>query len=483
MLTTLLAAVIVLGPVIVFHEFGHFIVAKLAGIYVKTFSVGFGPKLLKFRIGETQYAVSAIPLGGYVRMAGESVQTQEETEDADSGPEDSTAETTAPAEAAAEAPRRVGETVLYARDEVLDGDIPPHRYFRNKPLATRLAVVTAGPFANLVLAVVVMTAVLFHEGESVLPTTTLDDVPASSEEFGAGFRQDDVLVEIAAVPVTNTREIAEALLAAPPGPVPVRLRRAGADTSIVLSGVRTQAGRIEFPRLPFRFESRIGSVKKDGPADRAGLQSGDRVVEIAGRPIRYYDELADVINPAIGEELEIVWERDGRRMSANVVPEGEEVLVDGSLTETQRIGRIQVEPYRLVMPVSLGRAFTGSLDRTWSFTRDTGRFLWTLLRGRGSADSVGGPIRIGQVAGSALRWGYSMLFYFMAFFSVNLFLLNMLPIPVLDGGHVLFMIIEAIRGEALPVRVQEFFLKVGVSALIALMGYVVIMDIKRLFTN
>ena len=136
-----------------------------------------------------------------------------------------------------------------------------------------------------------------------------------------------------------------------------------------------------------------------------------------------------------------------------------------------------------MVPVSLGRAFVESLDRTWDFIADTGRFLGSVVRGKGSRDAVGGPIRIGQVAGSALRWGFSTLFYFMAFFSVNLFLLNMLPIPVLDGGHVLFLRIEAVRGEALSTRVQELALKVGVSALIALMGYVVLMDLKRVITG
>jgi regulator of sigma E protease len=476
MLTTLLAAVLVLGPVIVFHEFGHFIVAKLAGIYVKTFSIGFGPKLLKLRAGETEYALSLLPLGGYVRMAGES--TEEPETETGNEPADAAAE---PEVAAA--PARVGEAALYPRDGVADADIPPHRHLRNKPIATRLAVVTAGPFANLVLAIVVMTGVLYHEGMHVPPTTTLAELQPDRPEYQAGLRGGDVVRAIGGKPVTNTLEVAQQLDAAGSAPVPFTVRRGDRDTTLVLPPVRREAGALAFPSLGWRLDGRIGLVKKDGPADRAGLRAGDRIVEIDGQSIQYYDELANHINPAIGRELDIVWERDGQRMHAKVTPEADEQPVGDSLTEVQKIGRIQIEPYNLVMPVGLGRAFVESLERTWGFTRDTLRFLGMVVRGKGSKDAIGGPIRIGQVAGSQLRWGYSMLFLFMAFFSVNLFLLNMLPIPVLDGGHVLFLVIEAVRGEALSARVQELALRVGVSALIALMGYVVFMDFWRVITR
>jgi regulator of sigma E protease len=170
-------------------------------------------------------------------------------------------------------------------------------------------------------------------------------------------------------------------------------------------------------------------------------------------------------------------------MTGIVVPERAEVPVPDNPAELRTVGRIQIEAYSLVLPVGWGTAFGRSVSITWNLTRETLRFLGLLVRGKGSRDAVGGPIRIAQVAGSELRWGLSRLFMFMAFFSVNLFLLNMLPIPVLDGGHVLFLMIEAVRGEALSVRVQEWALRVGVSALIALMSYVVVMDLWRVLTG
>ncbi len=470
MLTTLLAAVIVLGPVIVIHELGHFLVAKLSGIYVKTFSVGFGPKLLRLTIGETQYALSAIPLGGYVRMAGES--GAERTASAPDAPGAHLVDV-APAEKAS------GEAALYPRDEVSDDDIPPHRWFRNKPIPTRLAVVTAGPIANLVLALVVMTSVLWHEGMAIAPTTVIAGVTDTSEEFKAGLRNDDKVIAVAGAPVTNSLEVETALAAREAGPLELRIERAGRDTTLVLAGVRREKAAIVFPRWSYRFDSRIGHVKQEGPAARAGILPGDRIVEIDGQPIRYYDEISDHINPNIGKAVSVTWERNGERRTASLTPEAEEVQASKNSNDIKKIGRIQIELFTLTAPVSLGRAFSESVQRTWAFSSDTLHFLGQLVTGHGSRDAVGGPIRIGQVAGSALRWGYSTLFTFMAFFSVNLFLLNLLPIPVLDGGHVVFLLVEAVRGEALSLRVQDLLLKVGVSALIAIMGYVVVLDFWR----
>lgn len=475
MWTTLLAAVIVLGPVIVFHEMGHFLVAKLAGIYVKTFSVGFGPKLLRLRFGETEYALSAIPLGGYVRMAGESSE-EPAPATAAADPAGAADESGTPA---APPTGPSGEAALYPRDGVRDEDIPPHRWFRNKPIPTRLAVVTAGPIANLILALIVMTGVLWHEGTHVWPTTRIGAIAPESEEAKAGLQNGDRLLALGGKPVANVLDVVRALQDAPAGPLALQLERAGRDTTITLSGVRRKQDVIEFPAWDYQREPIIGQVKKDGPAARAGLRSGDRIVEIDGQPVAHYEDIADHVNPNIGKELSIAWERAGQRLSASVTPEAEEIQDGDSLTKTKKIGRIQIEPYAVVLPVSFADAARESVYRTWRFTADTVRFLGLVVSGRGSRDAVGGPIRIGQVAGSALRWGFSSLLMFMAFFSVNLFLLNMLPIPVLDGGHVVFLLIEAVRGEALSQRVQELLLKVGVSALIALMSYVVLMDFWR----
>ncbi len=316
---TLLAAALVLGPVIVFHEFGHFIVAKLAGIYVKTFSIGFGPKLLKRRFGETQYALSAIPLGGYVKMAGDSVADERRAEAAAAAaasPSGSGADDDGAAQG-----ERAGEEFLYARDDVDDADIPEHRYFRNKSLAVRLAVVTAGPIANFVLAFAVLTGVLHHEGMRVPPTTTLAELDETSREYAAGLRGGDDILRVGDRDVTNALELQDTVLALGPEPFPVRLRRAGQDTTVVLAGVERQGEALVFPLLQPRMSARLGLVKKGGPAWKAGLRPGDRIVAIQGQPVQYYDQLADLINPAIGEALEIEWVRDGEAHRATVVPE------------------------------------------------------------------------------------------------------------------------------------------------------------------
>jgi regulator of sigma E protease len=373
--------------------------------------------------------------------------------------------------------------LLYPKDGVADADIPPHRFLRNKPIATRLAVVVAGPFANLLLAIVVMTLALHHEGMSVLPTTTIDAVQPESDEARAGLRGNDVLVSIAGEPVHNTQQVQQRLEALGDAPFDVVVRRAGHDTTLVLPGVRRERGDVTFPAWRFRPDARIGAVKKDGPAARAGLRAGDKIVAVDGEPIAYYDELATRIRPALGKPLLVEWERDGARQKATIVPEAGDAPDPDNPNKIVQVGRIQIEFHRDVVPVGWGAAFHQSLQSTWFLTRATLQFLGQLVQGKGSRDAIGGPIRIAQEAGSELRWGLSRLFMFMAFFSVNLFLLNMLPIPVLDGGHVMFLLIEAVRGEALSTRVQELALKVGVSALIALMGWVVVMDLWRVISR
>jgi regulator of sigma E protease len=449
-LEQILAFVFVLGVVIVIHEGGHFLVAKAVGVYVKTFSVGFGPKLLRHRWRGTEYALSAVPFGGYVKMAGEGAM--EEIQDTGTGVEVDTA-----------------------------GDpIPESMFFSSKKPWQRLAVVLAGPVANLVLALVVCIGLAWVQGVSVVPVTTVGQVLPDSPAAAAGLEQGDRIVAVAGHPVSTWDAVLDRILeAAEEDALPVRLEvdRAGADREVLLTPLFDDAQGLWRVGMGFLDDTRVGNVKKGGPAYEAGLRRGDVIVSVDGEPIHDYPSLAKIVNESIDTPLRIVWTRDGQQMSAVVVPEAAEVPED--LTTVKTVGRIHLEPYREKRAVGLGEAAGLGSRATWRMVEQTASFLVILVRGKASKDAVSGPLRIAQFAGDMVRWGWDYLLGFLALFSVNLFLLNLLPVPVLDGGHAVFIGYELITRRRANERVQMVATQVGFVLLLLLMAFVITMDVIK----
>ncbi|NNM32936.1 MAG: RIP metalloprotease RseP, partial [Gemmatimonadetes bacterium] len=441
----------VLGVVVVVHEAGHFLVAKSVGIYCKVFSVGFGPKLLRRQFGETEYALSAFPFGGYVKMAGEGVMEDIQ----DSGTGDS------------------------ADDLDPDGNpIPPERYFSSKTTWQRMAVVVAGPLMNLLLALVVCIGVVLAQGVTVNPITTLGSVDEEGPAFEAGLQVGDRIVEVAGQPVESWEmAIKTALDEADDGrlPVPLAIERDG-DLRVVEYAPRKDdvTGQWQLG-MWYQQDTRVGKVRKDGPADRAGLQRGDVVVAIDGNPVEDYGAIAEIINASIDTPLELSWTRDGETMSATVVPEAAEVAV--SFNEIETVGRIYYEPYLETQSVTFTQGVRMGSLATWGFVTQTAGFLKATVTGKASKDAVSGPLRIAKFSGEMVRWGVDRLMLFLALFSVNLFLLNLLPIPVLDGGHAVFILYEMILGRRPNQRIQMMATQVGFVALLLLMAYVITMDV------
>ncbi len=447
-LEQILAFLFVLGVVVVIHEGGHFLVAKSVGIYVKTFSVGFGPKLLRRRIGGTEYALSAVPFGGYVKMAGEGVM--EDLQD-----------TGAQAEVDSE-----GEV------------IPEEQYFSSKGPWQRMAVVVAGPLANLLLALVVTIGLAWIQGVPTIPVTEVGMVEEGSPAAEAGLQRGDRIVEVAGQPVHSWDEFLEILVKeAREGHTPVELayERDGERRETTVTPAKK--GGHWYLGVDYLHDTRVGNLKKNGPAYRAGLRRGDVIVSIEGEPMHDYQQIARIVNENAGKPLEIVWMRNGESYRATVVPEEAEVPVD--YKTVKKVGRIYYEPYREYRPVSFVEAIKLGSQATWRIVDQTATFLAVLVRGGASRDAVSGPVRIAQFAGQMVEWGFSYLLGFLALFSVNLFLLNLLPIPVLDGGHAVFITYELITRRKPDEKVQMVATQVGFVLLLLLMAFVITMDVIK----
>lgn len=449
-LETIFAFVFVLAAVVVLHELGHFLVAKAVGVYCKTFSVGLGPKILRKRFGETEYALSALPFGGYVKMAGEGAM--ESVQDAGTGE---------------------GFSDLDA-----DGNpIPVDRWFSSKTTWQRLAVVVAGPLMNLVLALVVTTGVVWSQGVTVQPITTVGEVEEESAAADAGLVPGDRIVEVAGEEVDTWGGVLNGIVDAYTETgvtVPLVVDRAGVPVELSILPGRNEEGRWQIG-LSYQQDTRVGKVKKGGAAWEAGLRRGDVIKFIDGMPVTRYGEIAEIVNASIDTPLLFEWNRDGECMSATITPQAAEVAV--SFKEMRTIGRIHYEEYTETRPVSGLEAIEMGSRATWGMVGQTASFLRVLVTGGASKDAVSGPLRIAQFSGEMVAWGFDRLLLFLALFSVNLFLLNLLPVPVLDGGHVVFILYEIITRRRPNERVQLWATQVGFVALLLLMAWVLTMDV------
>jgi regulator of sigma E protease len=461
-LITIFAFLLTLGLVVIVHELGHFLFCKLFGIYVKTFSIGIGPKFLRKRWGETEYVLSAIPFGGYVKMAGEGLM--EEIQDTGTWEE-----------------RKypMGTEEGNAEAAGMDDHIPVHRHLYSRPAWQRLLVFIAGPLFNLVLSFLLYTGLVLSNGLQNIPFTTVGEIQADSPAMTADFRAGDEILKINGTPMGNWGDVENAL-------VPVEMRKSG-EVSPSAVEVRREGQTVTLELQPL-FDSEsgywslglevwnttVGLVKRNGPAADLGLEQGDIVQSVNGETVTSFSGIARIINDHPEQEIEIVWTRDGQTMSGLVVPELKEVQ-PGVMK-----GRIFMEPFFAYEKVSLGSAMVMGYERTIGTIKVTVGVLRDFVMRRLGLDAVGGPLRIGQAAGEMLSWSFSHLMYFVAFFSINLFLLNLMPIPVLDGGHVLFLLLEVVRGgKPVPERLQAIATQVGLIILLLFMTFVVVLDVWK----
>jgi regulator of sigma E protease len=484
---TFLWTLLLLGVLIFIHELGHFLAAKWAGIAVPRFSLGLGPRLVGFRIGETDYCLSAIPFGGYVKMAG--VEGEEENwmegDELRRGGRAARGEGTGEEEVAGfwmSGESLEGDDASDAGAARRSADAGPDRGFDSKPLWVRLVVILAGVTMNFLFGFVIFVWLSWHQGEARLPTIVsgVDSTVAAVEPRAREWRGRSIAA-VNGEPVTSWTEVVERLNVAA-SPVRLAFRDAG-EVALApsLSGEELAAGLT--PGLP----PVVGEVQEGGPAEGAGLLPGDRILALDGQPVLLWDDITTYVRERAGREIRLRVQRDERPGRAGgertleiaVVPRRERAPGDDNrFIEVGYLGVAARIETRALSPVEA--LVQGSLA-TWRAGGLIVDGLRQLVTGSVSFDSIGGPVAIGQITGYYQRLGFDQLLWWMGLFSINLAILNLLPIPVLDGGHVVFFLgTEALRGRPLSTRSKIRLSLAGWVVIGLLMAWAVTSDIQRL---
>ncbi len=450
MLLTLIALAIVLGPLIFVHEMGHFLAAKAVGIQVLRFSLGFGRPVLKWRRGETEYWISWLPLGGYVKMAGL------EDEGVAGSVEGGTA----------------------------DVPIDPARAFDRKPVWARLIVICAGVTMNALLAFVVFTGLAATVGTPELDTTQVDSVAVSKLPPGAealaALAPGDRIVRINGDSVRTWDDIARALLS---GPSELQFQVAGRAQPVLVrlsqGGVGARQAALE--ALVPRPGIAVGRVEPGRAAERAGIRSGDEILGVDGVRLRSVDQFLARVWDSAKKPLRLGIRRGNDTLSVVVIPD-ETTGTDARYPKRPlAYGVIGAE----IRPVVVRIRHPGpdAIVAGWSETTRTAGLVLGVLKGlvlrQVSVREIGGPILVAQASAQAARLGVDWLLRFIAFFSINLAVLNLLPIPILDGGQVVFLLAEAIRRKPLPLQLRLRLTQIGFVVLVGIMILATSNDVVR----
>ncbi|MEZ5932416.1 MAG: RIP metalloprotease RseP [Alphaproteobacteria bacterium] len=447
--TYVIPFLVVLSVLVFVHEYGHYIVARWNGVRVDVFSIGFGKELFGYtdRAG-TRWKFSLLPLGGYVKMHGDA--------DASSSTIDEQA--------------------------ALDPDS-----FPAKNVLQRMSIIAAGPFANILFAALALALLFMIVGRPFTPAL-VGDVEDGSPAAAAGLEPFDQVIAVDGDEIASFEELRT-------------IERESVGTELVLTidrdgqrfdlAMTPSAVTHEDTRLDQSFEigdlgigppltpADVANVRPDSAAARAGLQAGDRIVAVNGEPLVSFEDLQAIVSQSPEVELLFTVEREGTALDLPITPERVEVT-DEQTGETTAIGLIGVE--RPLPPLHRVGPVTALMDGAKETYRLTGLILgavFQLISGNGSTDDVGGPIRIAQITGELTKDGLFPAVMFTVMLSINLGLINLFPIPVLDGGHLVMLLIELVRGKPLPERSQEIAFRFGLALVLSLMVFATLQDLSR----
>jgi regulator of sigma E protease len=453
----ILSFIVAISVLVAVHEYGHFWVARRLGFKVLRFSIGFGRPLLRWRGKDpdgVEYWISAIPLGGYVKMLDER-----------------------------------------------EGDVPEaeaHRAFNRRPVLARVAVLAAGPGANFLFAIVAYWVMFISGVEEITPY--VGGVQSDTVAAEAGLRADDVIESVGGKPTGTLDQALVAFFDELLSDGVIDLGVAGADGSRrnVELDVRGRVGELTVPdalfdglgiaigpQFPDRLASVVVSVTADGPAGAAGLEPGDRITAVDGQPVEFWDDMATMISSRPGDDVSLAVDRNGEPMAFVVAIESQ----TDEAGET--VGRIGIGGGNVLSAEVAERFYTvrrygpvegvgEAVAETWQRSVLSVLFIGRMLTGEVSIKSASGPLMIASFAGDFAQAGFNRFLQFLAMISISLGIVNLLPVPILDGGQIVMCTIEGIKGKPLSMRTALIGQQIGLAMLIALMGIVFYNDITRL---
>ena len=430
--------IIVLGVLVFIHELGHFLAAKFFGVRVERFSIGFPPRLFGVKVGDTDYCISAVPLGGYVKMSG-------------------------------------------MIDESLDAEQmkrPPEPYeFRAKGTFPKIVIITAGVIMNFLLGVGIFWGVFWLKGETITPTTSVA-ITAGEIADSVGFKTNDKLLSINGVPVSNWEDVSRGILGSIGEETTFIVDRQGEQKSLFLDWGNRESKDIVRLGIRPQLSTLVGTLAADFPAKKAGLQKGDMILAINDSAITTWDEMSRIIRANPNREMPFQILRGQDTLIFSFAPKS--ITLTAADSSTQTVGQIGIRPGSDHRPLGFWESGRRGLAEALFFGQANIKGFSRVVSGVDDArDSIAGPLAIAKMVGDLAQESFIDLLRMMAMLSVVLAFVNILPIPALDGGHLVIIIIEGILKRPLPLNIKLVVQQVGMLILLLLMVFIFYNDIAR----
>lgn len=435
---SILSVVFAFSLLVIIHELGHFLAAKWMGVRVDKFSIGFPPKLFSKKIGETEFTISAIPLGGYVKMAGfidESMDTK----------------------------------ITGSSDE-----------YSSKPVWKRIIIIIAGVIMNLILAIIIYTFLNYSQGENLNPTTRLQVVGTTGIAEKIGFMDNDKILAINGEPVEYWGQIHQLFIDNIENGMEFKVLRKDLEYILPYKAEWFQDKNGELLNLAPIFEAKVGQTIKDMPAEQIGLIREDLILSLNSTVINSWDDMTEIIRNNPAQEIKIEWLRNNEKMTSTIIPKAINIQNEEGISTT--IGQVGIYPYVIQKPINLLNAFIKGLQQPFEIIYlNIKGFKWMISGVKPVEDSLAGPATIAKMVSDAANRGWEYYMSLIATLSSVLAFFNILPIPALDGGHLAFLLIEGVMGRPLSIKTRMVVQQVGMAVLLSLIVFVLYVDINRMF--